>query len=140
MMKLLKKNKVMWIARDKYGSLFIFDKKPKKLENSWWVMDGTFHCSEIDGNMFSEVKWEDEEPRELILKSLKERNCKDNVRPLHCNNCGGTNILKHAWVDANTLEFAQEDWANNEYWCEDCMEIVDIAEEEEIDESNKGIC
>lgn len=54
--------------------------------------------------------------------------------------CGGTNILKHAWVDANTLEFAQEDWANNEYWCEDCNEIVDIAEEEETNESNKDIC
>lgn len=55
-------------------------------------------------------------------------------------NCGGTNILKHAWVDANTLEFAQEDWANNEYWCEDCNEVVDIAEEEETNESNKDIC
>lgn len=49
------------------------------------------------------------------------------------------------WVDANTLEFAQEDWANNEYWnneywCEDCNEIVDITEEEETNESNKDIC
>lgn len=86
--------------------------------------------------------WEDEEPKELVSSSPeeKEESCEDNRGLLHCNNCGGTNILKHAWVDANTLEFAQEDWANNEYWCEDCMEIVDIAEEEETNEGDKDIC
>lgn len=103
-------------------------------------MDGTFHCSEIDGNMFPEVKWEDKEPRELVFPPEEKESCEDNRRLLHCDNCGGTNILKHAWVDANTLEFAQEDWANEEYWCEDCNEVVNIAEEEETDESNKGIC
>lgn len=82
-----------------------------------------------------------DEPRKLVLNSLEEKeSCEDNRKPLHCNNCGGTSILKHAWVDANTLEFAQEDWANNEYWCEDCMEIVDIAEEEETNEGDKDIC
>lgn len=75
-----------------------------------------------------------------IIALLEDKGCEDNRGLLHCNNCGGTNILKHAWVDANTLEFAQEDWANNEYWCEDCNEVVDIAEEEETNESNKDIC
>lgn len=77
---------------------------------------------------------------DLMMLPEKKEGCEDNRGLLHCNNCGGTNILKHAWVDANTLEFAQEDWANNEYWCEDCNEIVDIAEEEETNESNKDIC
>lgn len=129
----------MYIARNRNGELSIFEEKPVKTSYVWVSDKGAWDILSNDSN-FQEVKWEDEEPRELILKSLKERNCKDNVRPLHCNNCGGTNILKHAWVDANTLEFAQEDWANKEYWCEDCNEVVDVAEEEEIDESNKGIC
>lgn len=129
----------MYIARNRNGELSIFEEKPVKTSYVWVSDKGAWDILSNDSN-FQEVKWEDEEPRELILKSLKERNCKDNVRPLHCNNCGGTNILKHAWVDANTLEFAQEDWANEEYWCEDCNEVVDVAEEEEIDESNKGIC
>lgn len=129
----------MYITRNRNGELSIFEEKPVKTSYVWVSDKGAWDILSNDSN-FQEVKWEDEEPRELILKSLKERNCKDNVRPLHCNNCGGTNILKHAWVDANTLEFAQEDWANEEYWCEDCNEVVDVAEEEEIDESNKGIC
>lgn len=131
----------MWVARDKDGSLFIFNKKPYKLESSWGLINDPFYCVEIDNNIFPEVKWEDKEPKELVLSSLEEKeSCEDNRKPLHCNNCGGTSILKHAWVDANTLEFAQEDWANNEYWCEDCMEIVDIAEEEETNEGDKDIC
>jgi hypothetical protein len=133
----------MWVARDKNNRLFIYaEEKPfKKEDNEWHIMGCYNSVLELPNELFPEVKWEDEEPKELVLSSLEEKeSCEDNRGLLHCNNCGGTNILKHAWVDANTLEFAQEDWANNEYWCEDCNEIVDIAEEEETNESNKDIC
>ena len=130
----------MYIARNRDGELSIFEEKPVKTayvqvsdKGAWDILS--------DDSKFPEVRWEDDEPRKLVLSSLEEKeSCEDNRGLLHCNNCGGTNILKHAWVDANTLEFAQEDWANNEYWCEDCNEIVDIAEEEETNESNKDIC
>lgn len=137
----------MWMARDRSGVLIIFKQKPNKYKEigEWGDVENEIQFSYVDDSiydLFPEIKWEDEEPRELVLNSLeeKERSCEDNRRLLHCNNCGGINILKHAWVDANTLEFAQEDWANEEYWCEDCNEVVNIVEEEEIDESNKGIC
>lgn len=130
----------MYIARNRDGELSIFEEKPVKTAYVWVSDKGAWDILS-DDSKFPEVRWEDDEPRKLVLNSLEEKeSCEDNRKPLHCNNCGGTSILKHEWVDANTLEFAQEDWANNEYWCEDCMEIVDIAEEEEIDESNKGIC
>lgn len=130
----------MYIARNRNGELSIFEEKPVKTSYVWVSDKGAWDILSNDSN-FQEVKWEDEEPKELVLSSLEEKeSCEDNRGLLHCNNCGGTNILKHAWVDANTLEFAQEDWANNEYWCEDCNEIVDIAEEEETNESNKDIC
>lgn len=129
----------MWIARDKDRLLHGFEYKPSKNFYSWYSTVGW--VTTLPSYAFLEVKWEDEEPKELVLSSLEEKeSCEDSRGLLHCNNCGGTNILKHAWVDANTLEFAQEDWANNEYWCEDCNEIVDIAEEEETNESNKDIC
>ena len=59
----------MWIARDKDRGLYIYDKKPIKLNNSWTV-NGNFKCVEIteDNYLFPEIKWEDEEPTELILK------------------------------------------------------------------------
>lgn len=133
----------MWIARDKNNRLFIYtNEKPFKKEDNEWHITGCYNSVfELPTELFPEVRWEDDEPRKLVLNSLEEKeSCEDNRGLLHCNNCGGTNILKHAWVDANTLEFAQEDWANNEYWCEDCNEVVDIAEEEETNESNKDIC
>jgi hypothetical protein len=133
----------MWIARNKYGELKLYLRKPiKRVNEGIWFAYDTEILAILPDNYFLEVKWEDEEPKELVSSSPeeKEESCEDNRGLLHCNNCGGTNILKHAWVDANTLEFAQEDWANNEYWCEDCNEIVDIAEEEETNESNKDIC
>lgn len=130
----------MYIARNRDGELSIFEGKPVKTAYVW-VSDKDAWDILSDDSKFPEVRWEDDEPRKLVLNSLEEKeSCEDNRKPLHCNNCGGTSILKHAWVDANTLEFAQEDWANNEYWCEDCMEIVDIAEEEETNEGDKDIC
>lgn len=130
----------MYIARNRDGELSIFEEKPVKTAYVW-VSDKDAWDILSDDSKFPEVRWEDDEPRKLVLNSLEEKeSCEDNRKPLHCNNCGGTSILKHAWVDANTLEFAQEDWANNEYWCEDCMEIVDIAEEEETNEGDKDIC
>lgn len=130
----------MYIARNRDGELSIFEENPVKTAYVWVSDKGAWDILS-DDSKFPEVRWEDDEPRKLVLNSLEEKeSCEDNRKPLHCNNCGGTSILKHAWVDANTLEFAQEDWANNEYWCEDCNEIVDIAEEEETNESNKDIC
>ena len=130
----------MYIARNRDGELSIFEEKPVKTAYVWVSDKGAWDILS-DDSKFPEVRWEDDEPRKLVLNSLEEKeSCEDNRKPLHCNNCGGTSILKHAWVDANTLEFAQEDWANNEYWCEDGMEIGDIAEEEETNEGDKDIC
>lgn len=57
----------MWIARDKDGLVFIYLTKPLKLENrGYW--DGSAFYTNIPDECYPEVKWEDEEPRELILK------------------------------------------------------------------------
>ena len=56
----------MWIARDKDGSLWIHIQKPtKKTTNGFWF---SYDYTQVASNLFLEVKWEDEEPRELILK------------------------------------------------------------------------
>ena len=56
----------MWIARDKNGSLWIHEFKPEKCQR-YWVSDGTKESLTFN-YWFPEVKWEDKEPRELILK------------------------------------------------------------------------
>lgn len=59
----------MWIVRDEDGLVWIYDTKPVKDKHEWVLPNGIGDCSvidELDG--FEEVKWEDEEPRELILK------------------------------------------------------------------------
>lgn len=62
----------MWIARDKNGLVFIYLNKPRKSENKgYW--DGYDYYINIPDECFPEVKWEDEEPRELVLKPIKEK-------------------------------------------------------------------
>lgn len=57
----------MYIARDKNGLVFIYVNKPLKVENKgYW--DGYDFYINIPDEFFPEVKWSDEEPRELILK------------------------------------------------------------------------
>lgn len=57
----------MWIARDRDGKLFLYLTKPYKIKNKgFWA--GDFPYIILSKEWFPEVKWEDEEPRELILK------------------------------------------------------------------------
>ena len=56
----------MWIARDDEGSLNLHIDKPSKISvYGHWRSE--FHYP-IPSNLLPEVTWEDEEPRELILK------------------------------------------------------------------------
>lgn len=58
----------MWIARDEDGTLVVYNKKPSKFKHEWRIPGELFFYVYDDvANEFSEVKWEDEEPRELIL-------------------------------------------------------------------------
>ncbi|MEG1008254.1 MAG: hypothetical protein RSE41_00175 [Clostridia bacterium] len=56
----------MWVARDKNKELFLHEEKPYKEDVNIWVSNGNMY--EIQNGAFPDVKWEDEEPRELILK------------------------------------------------------------------------
>ena len=64
----------MWIARDEDGLVCIYDTKPIK-DNCEWILPNSIGGysvidTELDG--FEEVKWSDEEPRELVLKPIKK--------------------------------------------------------------------
>ena len=64
----------MYVTRDKDGTLYLFRVKPlKNLSNGTWEAQD-FDLYELivsdsgwDDWMFSEVKWEDEEPTEIQL-------------------------------------------------------------------------
>ena len=60
----------MWVARDENGIIYIYDTKPVKDTHMWVIPDSTGGCSVIDSELdgLADIKWEDEEPRELILK------------------------------------------------------------------------
>lgn len=61
----------MWIARDQNGFLWIYKNKPiKKSRHGLWVdiEDDDYSPICIWRDVFPEVRWKDEEPRELILK------------------------------------------------------------------------
>ena len=65
----------MWITRDKDGDLVLHEAKPTKilgrnkhLQEDYWISVGKKEVLIFGDIWFPEVKWEDEEPRELILK------------------------------------------------------------------------
>ena len=63
----------MYVARDRYGDLFIYEHKPVKNEfDCWEDPEEPNCCYGIDGDAFPEVRVDDTEPRELVLKPIKE--------------------------------------------------------------------
>ena len=58
----------MWIARDESGKLFMYSTKPVKRKYTWRFRDKNTTVVVLSDILFPEVKWEDKEPRELILK------------------------------------------------------------------------
>ena len=59
----------MWIARDSDGTLYIYKDKPER-GNGVWITNGQLGI--VDEDLFPEVQWSDPEPRELVLKPIKE--------------------------------------------------------------------
>ena len=59
----------MWIARDKDGLLHVYEKKPIKTIYAWYAPCGS---TSLPSYLFPEIKWEDEEPRELVLKPISK--------------------------------------------------------------------
>lgn len=58
----------VWIARDKDGTLAIFENKPILVyDNSWYVEDCDEEFSIINKDMFPEVTFENS-PKQLIIK------------------------------------------------------------------------
>ena len=54
-----------WVARDYDGSLYMYTDKPKKTRDSWYA--GNFGYVKLDDSLFPELKWSDEEPKEIKL-------------------------------------------------------------------------
>ena len=60
----------LWVARDKDGSLYMFNKKPHKDEKGSWLIEEHEYSWWLPKTWFSSVKWEDNEPRRLSLALL----------------------------------------------------------------------
>lgn len=77
----------MWIARDRNGELWMFKERPGRMTNVWGVEFVEDIITRLPKQIFPEVKWEDAEPRELVLKPIKEDNyekAEDYKRHLYC--------------------------------------------------------
>lgn len=63
----------MWIARDKDGLLCVYDYKPSKGREVWLESTRGLGAWTLPKEWFPEIKWEDEEPWEFVLKQNKRR-------------------------------------------------------------------
>ena len=54
-----------WVARDVYGSLYMYTAKPKKMSDFWHAAGVGY--MKLDDSLFPEVQWSDEEPKEIKL-------------------------------------------------------------------------
>ena len=64
----------MYVARDKNRRLYVFERKPfkNKYFENWTPFSADENFMEINPNLFPEVKWDDNQPRELVLKPINE--------------------------------------------------------------------
>lgn len=81
--------KCKWIARDSDGCIYIFIKKPTKLENGWNSSTG-FDEFFAFNHMFKSIKWEDDEPTRIsdiynpqILDEAEREYLKTILKPFH---------------------------------------------------------
>ena len=72
------KNKVkVWLARDKDGSIFMHNNKPKKYSiDSIWMSD---YFVKLNKEEFPSVKWEDDEPTEAYITLANEPQPKQDI-------------------------------------------------------------
>lgn len=59
---------MLYLARDKSGLLGCYSAKPTKGQTKWLVEDIKNFVGFVYSDEFDNVKWEDEEPKELDLK------------------------------------------------------------------------
>ena len=62
--------KSIWIARDKDGSLYLYEGKPYR-KGYVWMYRYEHEPYEIDNDWFPEITWENE-PIELVIKEKEE--------------------------------------------------------------------
>ena len=62
-----------FIARDSDGRLFLYSQNPPIKETTQWMtLDRLNSIFTIDGGLFPEVKWEDEEPTEINIEIVSK--------------------------------------------------------------------
>ena len=67
----------MQVARDKDGTLRLFDNIPVKHEEGYWTSQRGYNDIELDSRLFSEVTWENSPKKvELVEENLVEKACK----------------------------------------------------------------
>lgn len=58
-----------WVARDKDGMLYLYGTKPQKNKYDWKVQVlSPTTISRLPKEWYPEVRWEDEEPLEIIVE------------------------------------------------------------------------
>ena len=67
----------VWLARDKDGSIFMHNNKPKKFTiDSIWMSD---YFVKLSKEEFPSVKWEDDEPTEAYITLANEPQPKKEI-------------------------------------------------------------
>lgn len=63
------RRRMLYIARDKDGDLYLFNNMPRRDRNCWWAesgIDGTY--LRLDRSLYPEVTWESE-PLPVVLNN-----------------------------------------------------------------------
>ena len=69
--------KMMQIARDKEGTLRLFDNIPVKHEEGYWTSQRGYNDIELDSRLFPGVTWENSPKKvDLVEEDLVEKACK----------------------------------------------------------------
>ena len=92
----INKDGYKYIAKDKNGELFAYANKPNKREKAW-VYDGAYETYayqkiSIVSFIFTDIKWEDEEPFRITYTNWKEVPVDT---PVVYTNCIGEELVRY---------------------------------------------
>lgn len=89
----------MWIARDKSGCLHLFSEMPKRHSScglEYWKVDTPYSTIALDDDAFSNVKWDDEPMKVLVLPMptpVMVTNWMSEIPP-HCRVCSHCHCMQ----------------------------------------------
>lgn len=112
----------MQIARDKDGTLRLFDTIPVKHEEGYWTSPRGYYDIELNSSLFPEVTWENSPKKvELVVEDFVEKACEWLSKTLYIHT---EEIEDKHWNEIKTFDWVTSDYDSVEEFIEEFKKVM----------------